>query len=87
MFSTDYWPEKIDTTGTNLFGLPWQIFSAEEIHRFVERAKRHGLFPVRDPHEAVRRVRQRPIRFENREYTFLYGAFIRGQEEGEIARP
>ena len=38
IFSTDYWPEKVDTSGIVLFGLPWRIFSAAG-DRGVSRAR------------------------------------------------
>lgn len=44
--SFDYWPEKIDTTGTKFFGMDWKIFSQDEIVKFVDEAAGYGLFPV-----------------------------------------
>lgn len=44
--SFDYWPEKIDTTGTQFFGMDWKIFSRDEVCEFVTEAENHGLFPV-----------------------------------------
>ena len=38
LFSTDYWPDKIDTSEIRLFDLDWTIFSAEEIDAFVATA-------------------------------------------------
>jgi SAM-dependent methyltransferase len=46
--SFDYWPEKIDTTGTRFFDMDWLIFSRDEIRALVEEATRHGLHPVGD---------------------------------------
>jgi SAM-dependent methyltransferase len=77
LFSTDYWPEKIDTSDTRLFGLPWTIFSAAEIEGFVERAAGYGLRPMFDPVQALRDVESRPINFAGRDYTFLHGVLAK----------
>jgi SAM-dependent methyltransferase len=82
LFSTDYWPEKIDTSDTRLFGLPWRIFSVEEMERFISRAAEHGLRPVTDPAPALRQVRERPIHFEGRDYTFVHGGLTKASPEG-----
>ena len=65
--SFDFWPEKIDTSQTPLFGLPWNIFSAEEVSGLLDGARREGLVPTGavDMH-----VGKPPIRFEGRRYTF-----------------
>lgn len=44
--STDYWETKIDTSGATAFGMPWRIFSKEELVDFVERADGFGLSPI-----------------------------------------
>ncbi|MHB0946175.1 MAG: class I SAM-dependent methyltransferase [Sedimentisphaerales bacterium] len=44
--SFDYWPEKIDTTGQNFFGMDWKIFSKNEIADFINEAATYNLFPV-----------------------------------------
>ena len=77
IFSTDYWPEKIDTDGELLFGLPWRIFSMDELVLFLERAGRYGLSPASDPRSSIRQVDERPVRFRGRSYTFLYGVLAR----------
>ena len=41
--SFDYWPEKIDTTGTLLYGMSWRIFSREETLEMIETARRYGF--------------------------------------------
>lgn len=46
--SFDYWPEKIDTTGTKFFGMDWKIFSREDIIEFIEIAEEYGLIPFGD---------------------------------------
>jgi SAM-dependent methyltransferase len=77
VFSTDYWPEKVDTEGLQLFGLPWRIFSAEEIEALLDRAHRFGLSPTSDPRSLIRTVDERAVRFNGRAYTFLYGVLVR----------
>jgi len=43
--STDYWPIKIDTRGVMAFGLPWIIFSEEEMRGLISTAATHRLLP------------------------------------------
>ncbi len=76
-FSTDYWPEKIDTSSIRLFGMTWDIFSAEEIERFIADARTMGLSPASEPHAALHAVGDRPISYEGFQYTFLAGALNR----------
>ena len=77
-FSTDYWPEKIDTSSMRLFGMSWDIFSAEEIERFLAEAREVGLAPTSASATALRAVNGRPISYEGFQYTFLAGALVRG---------
>jgi SAM-dependent methyltransferase len=77
-FSTDYWPEKIDTSHVPLFGMTWDIFSAEEIESFVSDARAVGLRPASDPSIDLRSVNGRPISYQGFQYTFLAGALVRG---------
>ncbi len=65
--SFDYWPEKIDTAGTKIFGMDWTIFSREEVLDFVSRAKNCGLEPVGD---IALDAGDRVIRWGGKEYTF-----------------
>lgn len=76
-FSTDYWPEKIDTSKVPLFGMTWDIFGAEEIERLLSDAHAVGLTTTSVPRTALRAVSGRPISYEGFEYTFLAGALIR----------
>jgi len=46
--SFDYWPEKIDTTGIDFFGMDWLIFSKQDVIDFLEQAENFGLTPVGD---------------------------------------
>ncbi len=65
--SFDYWPDKIDTSQTRLFGLSWTIFSRAEIEAFLTIAERKGL----RPDGPVRLQATDPvIHWEGRDYTF-----------------
>lgn len=44
--SFDYWPDKIDTTGTRFFDMDWLIFSRGDVETLLGIAARHGLHPV-----------------------------------------
>jgi SAM-dependent methyltransferase len=77
LFSTDYWPEKIDTSTTPLFDLPWTIFDADEIVALVHGAADHGLRPVGGLERTMLAAGEKPIHFLDRDYTFLFGALTR----------
>jgi 2-polyprenyl-3-methyl-5-hydroxy-6-metoxy-1,4-benzoquinol methylase len=76
-FSTDYWPQKIDTSNVRLFGMTWDIFSAEEIERFLSDAGAVGLTATSALHTTLRAVDSPPISYGGFHYTFLAGALIR----------
>ncbi len=83
VFSTDYWPEKISTDGVRLFGLDWRIFSAREVEALLAAARERDLHPVGDPLAVLRAPlangrATRPVSYAGRDYTFLYGALVRG---------
>lgn len=65
--SFDYWPEKIDTTAVQLFGLSWQIFSQAEVAQFVSDAREFGLESVGD---LKSETGEPAIEFAGRKYTF-----------------
>lgn len=65
--SFDYWPEKLDTTGTTFFGMDWTIFSRQDIFDFVELAATWGLQPVGD---LALDGSQAPIHCGGKDYTF-----------------
>lgn len=46
--SVDYWPEKIDTTGLQAFGLDWMIFSEQDMREFIALADTYGFSPAGD---------------------------------------
>jgi SAM-dependent methyltransferase len=79
VFTTDYWPQKIPTT-ERMFDLDWRIFDATEIEALAEVAQRHNLHPVSDPAGIIRATDSPAIHFAGKDYTFLYGAFVRGED-------
>ncbi len=79
VFTTDYWPQKIVTT-ERMFDRDWRIFDETEIEALVARAESHNLHPASDPGSVIRDIGSPPIHFAGKDYTFLYGAFIRGDD-------
>nr|MDP2190429.1 class I SAM-dependent methyltransferase [Rhodoferax sp.] len=65
--SFDYWPEKINTTGTQFFGMDWKIFSKDEVTNFVNEAAEYGLFPAG---EMKYGGKDKPIDCTGKQYTF-----------------
>lgn len=72
--SFDYWPEKIDTTGLQYFGLDWNIFSNKEISNFIAAAAGYNLFPVGD---LMYNAKDKPISCGGKQYTFAWLALKR----------
>jgi SAM-dependent methyltransferase len=79
VFTTDYWPQKIVTT-ERWFDLDWRIFDSTEIEALVDIARSHNLHPASDPGSVLREIGRPAIHFADKDYTFLYGAFIRGDD-------
>lgn len=69
--SVDYWPNKIDTTGTNLFGMDWKIFSKDELSIFIKEAETYGLFPCGEIHLDATET---AISWHGKQYTFAWFA-------------
>jgi SAM-dependent methyltransferase len=67
-FSTDYWPEKIDTEGLRHWGLRWNIFCRDEIDSLVEAAMRIG-FGIED--RTIPPAKDPIVKWSGKEYTFL----------------
>lgn len=65
--SFDYWPDKVDTTGINFFGLDWIIFSKQDINDFIEKAAHFGLFPMGQMHYDSN---EKTINCGGKKYTF-----------------
>ena len=65
--SFDYWPDKIDTTGTQFFGMDWKIFSKQEVADFIKQASGYGLAPAGELHYEGQET---PIECGGEKYTF-----------------
>jgi SAM-dependent methyltransferase len=65
--SFDYWPDKIDTTGTQFFGMDWRIFSKDEVAAFVDEASAYNLVPVGELNFGSK---DKPIHCAGKQYTF-----------------
>ena len=67
--SFDYWPEKVDTTGIDIFGMDWRIFSKAEVLVFLDEARRYGLTPCGEVNlNALEQI----IETIGRRYTFAW---------------
>lgn len=72
--SFDYWPEKLDTGGIQMFGMDWTILSRADIEQFIGTAAGHGLVPVGDlAYEAGDAL----ISCAGRDYTFGWLAMVK----------
>jgi len=70
--STDYWPEKVDTSGVTVYGLDWTVFSKDELGNLIEEARNYGLVPVGELNfEAL----EPTVSWLKRDYTFAWFAF------------
>lgn len=67
--TTDYWEDKVDTDGVRAFGLPWQIFSRNQIVSLIKSASQLGLKPVENGE--VPACTERTVFWQNRDYTFI----------------
>lgn len=65
--SFDYWPNKIDTTGTTFFGMDWLIFSRKDVEQFIELASGFGFQPTG---ELQFLGKERTISCAGKDYTF-----------------
>jgi len=67
--SFDYWPDKIDTAGIDMFGLDWRIFSKTELLAFMDEAREYGLVPY-GPMDLE--VEDPVMNWAGRSYTFAW---------------
>jgi SAM-dependent methyltransferase len=67
--SFDYWPEKIATTGIDMFGMSWTIFSRQDLEQFLSTAARVKLQPIGPLHF---HGENKPISCLDRKYTFAW---------------
>jgi SAM-dependent methyltransferase len=67
--SFDYWPDKVDTTGIDIFGMDWRIFSRAEVLAFLDEAQTCALNPC----GAVNLKAETPtMLWSGRRYTFAW---------------
>lgn len=74
--SFDYWPEKVDTTGMDIFGMDWRIFSKEEVLAFIEEARAHKLSPCG---EISLDAGEKVIHWGGKDYTFAWLALRKSE--------
>jgi SAM-dependent methyltransferase len=67
--SFDFWPDKVDTSGMQIFGMDWKIFSAQEVRAFLHEASEYDLFPRGEVDLAGS---DKAISCANRDYTFAW---------------
>ena len=67
--SVDYWPEKIDTSSMQIFGLPWIIFSRKELLEFFDIAADYGLILEGKYYLTAKKPL---IRWQGKRYTFAW---------------
>jgi len=72
--STDYWPEKIDTSGIRMYGLEWMIFSREEMRDLFSVAAEYDLVLLSDPQFEAG---ERAIECVGKHYTFAWLALVK----------
>jgi SAM-dependent methyltransferase len=65
--STDYWPDKIDTSDIKMFDLSWTILSTDDVATFVADAASLGLHPTGTIETAAS---ERCVYCEEKLYTF-----------------
>lgn len=65
--SFDYWPEKIDTTGTKFFGMDWMIFSKQDVENLITLALDYGFAPFG---ELNYEAEEAPIECGGKKYSF-----------------
>ena len=68
--TTDYWDKRINTNGAaRAFGLPWKIFSADQIGDLLKVAGNHGFGLTQEC--AVPPCLDRPVSWQGHDYTFI----------------
>jgi hypothetical protein len=65
--SFDYWPDKVDTAGTEMFGMEWSILSQDEVLGLIEEARAHRFVPCGAIESTAA---EKTIHYADRDYTF-----------------
>jgi predicted O-linked N-acetylglucosamine transferase (SPINDLY family)/SAM-dependent methyltransferase len=73
--TTDYWEEKQDVGENNPLGLPWRIFSQQEIQELISTAQDYGFFLEGDLN--IPSCSERTVIWQGIEYTFIALIFIK----------
>lgn len=82
--STDYWPDKINTDGIEMFSLPWTILSADDVTRFFKDAASLGLHPS----GPIETAAAEPCAYSaDRLYTFGWFALRKASDNAANAHP
>ena len=74
LVTTDYWPERLDTSGVVVYDRPWRVFSRADIEQVMAAARRLGFEPD-GPIDLT--AADAPIHWSGRHYTFLWLAFAK----------
>lgn len=76
IITTDYWPEPIDCSGLRFFNSDVKIFTKKDILELCKIAESHGFYLVK-PIDF--NVEEKCVRWDaiDREYTFLFAAFLK----------
>jgi SAM-dependent methyltransferase len=75
ILSFDYWPDKIDTTGTLMYGMTWRIFSREDAVELIDMARKYAF----DPGEVDLDASERVVQWGRWKYTFAWIALRKRQ--------
>lgn len=67
--SFDYWPQKIDTHGIEIFGMDWTIFSADDVSVFLDQANVYALKPTG---EVTLQASAPTMEWAGKRYTFAW---------------
>lgn len=67
--SADYWPDKVDTEKTDLYGLKWNIFDRKEIEDMIRLAGSFG-FALTEPIDFT--YKNPAIELKGKRYTFIF---------------
>ena len=70
--SFDYWPDKLDTSDINMYGMDWRIFSRKEVLALLDEAKEYGL-SLCGPAQLT--AAQPAVELAGKSYTFAWLAF------------
>ena len=67
--STDYWPDKVGTEGTGLYGVKWDIFDRKEVEGMIRLAESFG-FALMEPIDFTHK--SPVIELKDKRYTFIF---------------